>query len=339
MLQLKNPSPAMAAITVLPDADGVDTLFTIVKATFTLSRAPKLLEEQLPIRIADEHHGAPPLSSIRAPGDAGLTKPGTDVVLIGSACARGLRPVPQLDVALRVGPAAKVARVFGDRQWSTAGAGAVMSHPEPFVRMPLTWERAFGGVDQTERGPQAEPRNPVGVGFRARSRSIGLHGQRVPNVEDPSALIAAPDDRPAPCGFAPVAPSWQPRLGFAGTYDDTWQTSRAPYLPRDFDSRFFHFAPPGLCVPGYLHGGEPLQLRGVLEEGELDTELPAITVTVRHVLDGESCIRAAALESVIIEPDRRRFALVWRSALPCDKKVLKVREVEPTLMNLERFVA
>src|SRR3712207_9360361 len=73
----------------------------------------------------------------------------------------------QMDVRVSVGPASKTVRVFGDRVWDAGPAGAATKWVAPFERMPLVWERAFGGADQTDRGPTADPRNPVGTGFRA----------------------------------------------------------------------------------------------------------------------------------------------------------------------------
>lgn len=38
--------------------------------------------------------------------------------------------------------------------------------------------------------------------------------------------------------------SWQPRLRYAGTYDQHWMDERLPFLPEDFDLRYFQSAPP-----------------------------------------------------------------------------------------------
>jgi hypothetical protein len=58
-------------------------------------------------------------------------------------------------------------------------------------------------------------------------------------------------------GFGFISPHWQPRAGLAGTYDASWQASRAPLLPVDFDRRHLNAVSPGLVAPGYLRGGEP----------------------------------------------------------------------------------
>lgn len=146
MLQVANHTPFSAALSVFPDARGVETAFMVVKATFAFGRrGPVLAEAQLPLLAADVFWGDPALSSLRAGGDFALAKPATDVLLVGRAIAQspGTRVA---DVSLRVGPVAKTVRVFGDRRWERAGGELVPSAPQPWERIPLRWEFAFGGI-------------------------------------------------------------------------------------------------------------------------------------------------------------------------------------------------
>lgn len=327
MLQIKNSTSLASSLMLLPDVSGVDTLFGVVKGTFDLGPRLTLADEQVPVTMADEHYGDASKTSIRAPSDVCLGKPGTDVVLIGSAWASDGRPTWQSDVTLSVGSASKTVRVFGDRVWNASAAGASIAWVSPFVQMPLTWERSYGGTDITEKGPRAEPRNPVGTGFRANGGSKRLGGMPLPNLEDPTALIGSAGDAPPPAAFAPVAPNWEPRTKYVGTYDDTWQRSRAPYLPADFDPRFFHFAPSSLAMQRLL-GGEPVAIDGASPDGSLRFWLPRTSVTLTYRRDSGEDVRPCALETVIIEPDARRLVLVWRAALTCDKQALKIKEVE-----------
>jgi hypothetical protein len=332
VLQIKNATPFKAMIMLLPDAAGIDTLYTVVKATFRLGDPESPADEQVPVVMADQHFADPATSSIRAPSDVGLGKPGTDVLLVGTAWAPDARPTWQMDVSVTVGPLGRTVRVFGDRLWDSRSGVAAMSWVAPFTRMPLVWERAYGGADETERGPSAEPRNPVGTGFRAAKGTRAIDGLRVANLEHPNSLISGPGDRPAPAGFAPIAPHWSPRLSFAGTYDEAWQAARAPYLPDDFDARFFHVAPNGLSSATPLQGGEPVELRGVTRGGLVQFTLPRRRVRVDHRLDHGVETRFGALETVLFEPDAGRFVMVWRAALPCDKRALKVREVRTSVL-------
>lgn len=333
MLQFRNSTPFAGTIFLSPDPQGVDTAYAIVRGTFSLRDRVAPADEQLPVSLADEYHGEPGASSIKRPADAGLMRPGTDVVLLGHACAPGERPTWQMDVSVTAGAVSKSVRVFADRVWESGAAGPTMSWVQPFVRMPLVWERAFGGGDVTEGGPSVDPRNPVGRGFRAKGGTKPLAGLPLPNVEDPAALIGSPKDEPAPAGFAPVAPAWLPRRSYAGTYDEAWQKNRAPYLPTDFDARFFQIAPPGLTATPHLRGGEPVQVLGATPSGSLAFQLPRVGVEVAFVLGGARQVRPAVLDTVVIEPDELRLSLVWRAAFACDKKALRITEIEASLAS------
>jgi hypothetical protein len=199
--------------------------------------------------------------------------------------------------------------------------------------MPLIWERAFGGTDESSEPLAADPRNPVGVGFRGRNSARPVAGTSLPNIEDPQQPISSPSHVPPPAGFGAIAPHWQPRQSYAGTYDATWMETRAPYLPQDFDPRFCQVAPAGLATTGHLRGGEIVQATGVTPDGSLQFELPFVRLAVTYVLDRGEEMRPALLDTMIIEPDAARVVLVWRSALPCDKKALKVKEIRPALLS------
>lgn len=331
MLQIENATPFAAKLMPLPDREGVETLYTIVKGTFTLAPRPAVADAQVPVSLVEAYHGDPATSSVRVPSDVALEKPGTDVLLHGSAWSPAERPVTSLDVRLRVGPLERWVRVFGDRHWDTTPTGYGMTPPAPFVRMPLVWERAFGGSDVTDAGPRFDYRNPVGAGFHVMAGKKAIVGMPVPNLEDPAALIAASGDAPRPAGFAAIAAHWEPRRNYGGTYDDAWQRDRAPYLPDDFDPRYFQVAPPGLSTIGHLRGGEAVELRGVSPQGDLRFALPTVALGVSYLLNGAEHPRAAALDTVLFEPDAGRVVMVWRAAMRTDKATLKVRAVRVTL--------
>src|SRR5207247_10961475 len=105
MLQLSNTTPFKGTIYVMPDAEGIDTVFSVVKATLVLGERLSLAEKQLPMTLADEYHGEPGKTSIKAPSDVSLTKPATDVLLLGTAYPPRRRPTTQADVSPPAGPA------------------------------------------------------------------------------------------------------------------------------------------------------------------------------------------------------------------------------------------
>jgi hypothetical protein len=333
MLQLNNQSRFAPLVQVLPDRDAVDTLYVVVRGTFTLAPAPELGAEQPPPHAADVYWGEPGTSSLKYAADVHVGKVGTDVALVGSAHAPRGRAVTEMLCAVSVAGRRKVVRAVGDRTWRGTVGGA--TPPAPFASMPLVYERAFGGGDQESsraaglaNGRMAsEERNPVGVGFRAVRRLRWGAGVRLPNLEDPQCPWRALGDRPPPAGFGFVAPSWQPRRGYAGTYDEAWVVNRAPFLPRDFDPRFANAASAGLTLEEGLRGGEPIALDGVSREGSLRSVVPALRPRVEVIIAGKREAPPAQLETLLLEPDQQRMSLTWRAALRCDKRALRIERI------------
>lgn len=328
MLQVVNHTPFMASLSVFSDPAGVETAYAVVKATFSIGvKGPVLAKPQQPLLATDVFWGDPVGTSLRAAGEFALLKPGTDVLLVGRAIAP--RPGTRVaDVSVSVGPVTRTVRVFGDRRWQKSLGSWKPSSPQPWERMPLRWELAFGGVaaPQGDQVPDHEPRNPVGRGLVARCESP-TEDQPLPNLEDPAALLADPHDRPPPACFAPIAPTWQPRRSFAGTYDAAWIKGRAPYLPQDFDTRYFHVAPPELIVPGFLQGNEPVRLAGFSLGEPIGFELPPCGLEVEFDFDGAQLPQTPKLETLLFEPDAGRFQMLWRCALAVDKKLLKLKQI------------
>lgn len=338
MLQVRNETPFTPGIFLFPDAQGVDTLYVVVKATFKFEHdRPTVAAKQQELILADEYWGEPGQSSLKYASEAHLLKPGTDVVLVGEAYAPKGQPVPSSLVSVKVGKLRKVIQVFGDRRWKSGAVSTKPSSPEPFVRMPLVYERAYGGVYVTdkERGKVlAEERNPVGQGFRGKRSASEMAGQPLPNLEDPLQLIQSLSDAPAPAGVGFVAPAWLPRRAFAGTYDEAWQTKRAPYLPLDFRSEYFLTAAPDLCSRQPLTGGEPVELIGASPEGVQRFSLPRCEFDVTVRVAGQSTKPPLQLETVLLEPGASRFSMLWRGAVPCDKRALKIEQAHFKLQSL-----
>ena len=331
MLQIRNGSPFATGIALLPNADGIDTLYLVVKGTFTLDTVPRVADEQAPIVATPKHSDDPATTGMIHAPDLGMSKPSCDVVLVGTAFAPDSRPARRVNVSVTVGPVRADAMVQGDRVWEDSAVGYRASSAAPFTEMPLVWERAFGGFDETPDGIVTMPENPVGTGFRAKNGTLPIAGLPLPNVEDPRSLVGTHTDRPTPAGFAPLAPHWEPRRRYAGTYDEPWQANRAPYLPSDFDARFLHVAPPALVAPAYFVGGEPIELHGLSPNGPIRSRVPSAELTTHFVLDGTAHATPANIDTVVLEPTDRRFSVVWRSEFVCDKRGLRVKEARVSL--------
>ena len=330
MLQVKNDSPFEPAIAVFPNEQGVDTVYAVLKATFTLGARLSIAEERVPPVMADEYWDEPDSSSLRYGSDLHLSKPSTDVVLVGQAWAPGGRAVTELDTAVVVAERRKVIRVHGDRRFKKGLIRLSMTAPEPFQSMPLVYERAFGGtqvIDEDKGEILGEPRNPVGVGFKGRQKASDAEGAPVPNLEDPTKPYKGLSDKGEPACFGFVAPSWMPRVRFAGTYDEAWQKKRAPFLPQDFDSRFFNAAHPDLTFDRYLEGGEPVELINLSRRGRLEFRLPRCELRIDVKIGGGTETLPVHCETVLFEPDEERMSMVWRAAYVCGKRALEVEEI------------
>lgn len=337
MLQLRNQTPFVPAMFLFPDEQGVDTLYVALKATFELrGNALAVAEKQQPLVLADEYMGEPGKSGLKRAGEASLLKPGTDVLVAGEVHAPKGRRVDSCLTSVRVGPVRQVLQVFGNRKWKGGLISPGISSPEPFTRMPLVWERAFGGTHEVGEGRiLAEPRNPVGQGFRGKRSGSEMVGRALPNLEDPQQLIGSISDGPAPVGLGPVAPAWEPRKRFAGTYDEAWRTQRAPYLPQDFRPEFFCVAPPALRVREGLKAGELVELLNLSPQGGHRFTLPRCELGVTVRIAGKPEPVSMRLETVLLEPGEGRVCLTWRGATGCDKRTLKVEEARFEVQSLK----
>lgn len=328
MLQLKNHTPFTCEFALFPDATGIDTLYIMVKATFLMGDQWKLADQQLPVFQGDEYFGEPGKSSLKNAGEYHISKNATDILMYGLACSPDERPVRQMDVGLEVGNSRKVVRVFGDRYWQNQQ----ISSPDPFVNMPLIYERAFGGEDLYQKNlRKSELRNPVGKGFTGDKSSVEIDGLALPNIEYPFNLIRHWQDTPGPACFGAIAPNWEPRARFGGTYDQHWQEQRAPYLPEDFDTRFLNAAPEDQIYSGFIRGGEPVRIIGMHPEGDFQFNLPRVNLANKVLIKSETLSAPFELETLALYPNQKRITMTWRAAIPCDKHVLNIKQISVSL--------
>ncbi|MCC6559520.1 MAG: DUF2169 domain-containing protein [Polyangiaceae bacterium] len=317
--KIENATAFALEMLFVTDEEGRPLLVPLVQATYEIAggRGLVLAREQPPPSLTGElWDPKAKVSSYRIEPAYAFIKPATDVVLVGHA-QDPVRPVHELQVTFRVGPVGKVLRVVGDRFWVKSAGAIGATRPMPFTRMPLSYERAFGGWDRSHADPAHhtfEPRNPVGTGFRAPGSHFE-EGIQLPNVEDPSDPIHRWGQVVAPAGVGFLSPDWQPRAAFAGTYDEAWTKDRMPLLPKDFDRRFFNAASPGLVAPGHLNGDEPVLVENASPHGRLSFRLPGVRaprcrVELAHADDASPELR---LDTVVVDADADRVHLLYRA--------------------------
>ena len=251
MWLLSNRTPFAAERTWVRDRDGAEVWVVAVKGAFVIGEdGHQILDKkQTEVSRVPVFSGEPGLSSLTSESDLVHLKNKTDVIVHGAAYAPYGKLASVVDVGLRVGPIDKALRVYGDRHWERGPFGLRLGAPEPFSTMPVTYERAFGGVDRLASDTAKdrwEPANPVGTGLATRRTSCRYTGSQCGNPRRP--YVDGKEGHSA--GFGPIARHWAPRVTWAGTYNDEWEQTRRPLLPLDFDDRFYQCAPVDQQVDG-----------------------------------------------------------------------------------------
>lgn len=332
-MRLEHITGMEAGYTMGMQPDGRELLVVCVKGTFTIpidGEKVQLAEEQVPLVEADTFTGEPGYSSPVYESDYPPHKLYCDVLLNGSAYAPKGRPTTKVRVFLQVGGFSKTFQVVGNRVWEKGLFSYKPSQPQPFTAMPLSYDRAFGGVDANHRDTQklkAFLANPVGRGMHVHLDRKFVEGQPLPNTEELNKPVTRPDGDYTPMSFGPIGRAWQPRVPFAGTYDQNWLDNIFPFLPPDFDDRYYQATPLEQQIP-YPRGGEPVVLVNLTPEGRTTFQLPEKNMLVWFLLqNGEEKGLPAVMDTIILEPDARRFMLVWRAAMPLKRNMFEVEMV------------
>jgi hypothetical protein len=326
---IDNRTPFAAERAGARDRNGAELWLVAVKATFQMmdDGSLELAGDQEPVHLAPAFRDDAMNSSLLHDTDLVWGKPGTDVLLQGSAWScTGL--VTELPVAFQVGPVTRQAVVVGERLWERAPGGVMVGATRPFTTAPLCWEHAFGGTDPTVQPAALEPRNPVGRGFSYRR--VQPPGNPLPTIEHPRERLGSPADRPPPVGFGPVACHWHERARWAGTYDETWMQQRRPLSPDDFDLRHQFSAPAGQQVPGHLRGGEDIRLANLHPRlPRYRCRLPQVDLRFRTVFRGAAPVHHhGKLSSVTIDTDRALVIVAWIAELPCHHTIQRLLRTE-----------
>ncbi len=213
--------------------------------------------------------------------DEAMPKTKGEVLLAGHAYAPEGEPTRQLKVRLQMGEVDKTLTVLGDHHWSLGVLPSLRtSRPQPFVSMPLNYQRAYGG--------ERFKKNPQGCGDINTWRQLfsGANQGPLPNVCYPGEN-PAPGRRPRqPAGFGPIAPDWAQRRPLAGRYNQKWLKTEAPGYPSTLDPRFFNMAPADQQLTGFIKGGETYTLENLHpENSQLSGCLPKLTQRAYVQLD------------------------------------------------------
>lgn len=275
-MKLTNACPYPALLEVGSTSDHEQLGTVVCRVSYQWNDAGELyplpIDAMWPVARAPET-----LEGVQLLPDTDFRRQGIDVLVFGDAVAPAERAVTHMQVGVASGRFVRQYELWGDRKWRRAttskSAGQAPwqpTPPEPFVRMPLGNDRAFGGKAVLGQAEAAWFMNPAGRGYVIdpdRAEGVDL-----PNLERGDQPIRAPTDTPVPACFhkpegglllaAQGVESWAE----LGTHDPARQ---ARILAR----QSFQQAPPDLVCPrGDL--GRRLSLKGFDSRGLLHVALP-----------------------------------------------------------------
>jgi uncharacterized protein YjbI with pentapeptide repeats len=233
--------------------------------------------------------------------DEGIVKVTSEFLVHGYAYPREWRNA--VTVRARLGDCEKTLQVFGDRYWDGTRASA----PMPFERMPLTWDRAYGGDGYAP--------NPAG-----RGRAVTDGRQWLPNIELAGTRVRTPGDVVPPAGFGMLDVMHPQRAQYRGTYDDTWMKEHAPGFAPDLDWKHFNLASSDQWLSSALKGDESFALENMHPERTvIEGALPRLSVRVlinrRTRVAGEAGLELREVEmqptTVWFFPHAERLILIF----------------------------
>ncbi|MCS7008513.1 MAG: DUF2169 domain-containing protein, partial [Chthoniobacterales bacterium] len=226
----------------------------------------------------------------------------------------GSESIRAFPVEVQVGSLRKVLRVYGVRKWEPNGHRFRAGQPAPASPIPLTWANSYGGPEYDW--------NPLGK---------GVSGLEMHQIDYAQAPIDHPLPNLMPAGFAPIPPHWKLRSRYLGTFTENYVAESWPWMPPDFDWRYYQSAPQDQWLSGSWQGNENIMLNGffpdqpTIRNFQLPCGFVACVVryhpnwTLEDKTPRESWPLVAitmALDSLHIEPDNKQIFLVWRGWLP-----------------------
>lgn len=247
--------------------------------------------------------------------EAGIPKQHAEFLVAGHAYPPTGEAVPACAVRVRLGTREKILLAFGDRFRTGPRRSDRATEPAPFTRMPIGWDRAYGGAGHAD--------NPLGKGAAAVEHN-GRTLWPMPNIEIPDVQTQRSEKSAYPAGFGVIDQTWPARTRYAGTYDDAWLKGEFPGFPNDIDWRFFNLASADQWMDKAIDIEAPYELENLhpeqpLLKGRLPGLLARCFLTQRLGKGSqESAFHelSMALKTVWMFPHRQRAILIFQGSLP-----------------------
>jgi hypothetical protein len=269
------------------EAGGDLNLAICAKATFRMVHGAEMeLAVGEPLRRAEERDVAS--ASVDAPVELWPRLPKPELTVFGTARSTGPRSRVRLAVT-------REGQTVLDKRLEVLGERDAVGEPKPFTRMPITYERALGGIGFAQ--------NPLGRG--------AAEGSPPPNVVDPTRPATA-----VAC-FAPVPAAFSSRKKRLGSMKPRDLAAQPMALPPAFDWEYFQAAPEDQRV-GAIVGDEWLWLEGMRDDHKhFRSRLPDARAAARLygiAADQMPDYVPLRAESLHIDAERGLVSVVWRGS-------------------------
>lgn len=258
-------------------------LTVVVKARFTWVHEGPMLPSAAPdIAREDRTFDRSPYRSLETSSDLAPYLGRCDVLFRGHAYAPRGQAVPTGAVRIAI---FREARPLLDKTLHVLGDLDASGSRRPFTRMPIVYERAFGGP--------TVPSNPVGTA---------------------APSFVCPNAPAEPAGFGPISPYWPARRRLAVTNDDP--SDGLLDLPDTVAWAYFQAAPPDQQIE-MPQGGEWLVLDGLHPTlPRVQTRLPNARGAARMITRGPAGTAEIPLDLVAdtlsIDGDTQQCTILWR---------------------------
>ena len=329
-MELVNHTAVPAAVHVVPLSDSERGGVITAQATYRFSPGHVELDTQSPIALSlqpieTELGLLPPDQPYLAADDR------FEVVVLGCAYAPKQRPVTETVVAVMVGEVRRELVVTGDRGWAVQDGQHLMTKPALFTRMPLTWDRAFGGCCLVELDAgtfirTVDPINPHGRGYDVDEmvhQYVAWYGavegypryayqRMLPNIERPVERVRTPHDRPRPA-------CWATRPVDCGL--------RATHIAEGLPDRIMPLAEaasPSTVIRSLRsasdewvidppRAGATVTLAGLTPDGTVSFALPEQQVLADYAIADRRGTLALRPQQLVLLPEERRLTLTYRA--------------------------
>jgi hypothetical protein len=197
------------------------------------------------------------------------------------------------------------------------------------VTQAIGYDHAYGGTDPVPDTPghaRTYETNPVGLGYYPLRDDLA--GLGLPHTGEPGKDPVGRTGGYTPMAFGPLGRAWLPRRRWAGTYDADWMENRMPFLPGDFDERYYQAAPPDQWI-AHPKGGEPLEIVHLSDIPRIVTRLPQLSVIMAFTRkSGRVTQKIAALDTVLVLGSARLLCLTWRARLVTERDLFELASIQ-----------